>query len=249
MRYRRHGTRLLGLLAVAGLGAMALASASAQAVTPGFLIGKAAVGALTATVGAAQEGTSSLLVPGLNFKINCTAFTVDEGAINSNSDAKAVLLYTGCTTLSISTGAEIACEVVEPVRAESLLLPTEMLKDGAEELPFAILAEKIKALINLTKVGNLAGECILPFDNVVKGDLCLKIKVGTNDTTEPLVLANDTIQTECKPRETLEGKEILSGTKFKDELLYGAQKVTVDGAATLKLLGAHLGKTLGVSLF
>ena len=63
------------------------------------------------------------------------------------------------------------------------------------------------------------------------------------------MLANDTIQTECKPRETLEGKEILSGTKFKDELLYGAQKVTVDGAATLKLLGAHLGKTLGVSLF
>ena len=260
MNYRKNGLRLLGLLAVAALSVMALAAASAQAVTPGFLIGKAAVGALTATVGATQEGTSSLLVPGLNFKVTCTAFTVDEGVINSNTDAKGILLYTGCTTLSISTGAEIACEVVEPIKAEALILPAE-LTNGEP----AILAEKIKALINLTKKDELNKECILPFDNVVKGELCLKIrtindpadpageggaKLETNDTTEPLVLTNETIQTQCKERKALEalGEEVASGG-FKDKLLYGAQEVTVDGAAKLKLLTPHLGKTLGVSLY
>ena len=259
MRYRSRGARLLGLLAVAGLGAMALA-ASAQAVTPGFLIGGAPVGALTATVGAAQEGTGTLLVPGLNFKISCTAFTVDEGKINSNTDAKFFLLYTGCTTLSISTGAEIACEVVEPVRAEFLTLPAEIANGEP-----ALLAEKIKALLNFTKVGDLSKECILPFDNIVKGELCLKIKAGTNDTVEPLLLASDTIQTECKARTTLEGlpgteitgakaeiekleKEV-SPKAFLDEVRFGSQIVTLDSAATLKLTGAHLGKTFGVSLF
>jgi hypothetical protein len=252
MNYRKNGLRLLGLLAVAGLSVMALA-ASAQAVTPGFLINKLPVGTLTATVGAEQEGVGTLLVPGLNFKINCTAFTVDEGAINTNTDAKGILLYTGCTTLSITKSPEeIACEVVEPIKAEALILPAEMIEDKVtkEALPVAVLAEKIKALINLTKVGDLTKECILPFDNIVKGELCLKIKVGTNDTAEPLVLSNDTIQTECKERKTLEalGEEVASGG-FKDKLLYGAQEVTVDGAATLKLTGLHKGLALGVSLY
>jgi hypothetical protein len=252
MQYRRCGARLLGLLTAAALSVMALA-ATAQAVTPGFLINKLPVGTLTATVGAAQEGVGTLLVPGLNFKYNCNSFTVDEGVINTNTDAKLTMLYTGCTTLSITKSPEeIACEVVEPIKAEFLALPAEMIEDKVikEVLPVAILLEKIKALINLTKVGDLTKECILPFDNIVKGELCLKIKVGTNDTAEPLVLSNDTIQTECKERKTLEalGEEVASGG-FKDKLVYGAQEVIVDGAATLKLLSPHNGKTLGVSLY
>ena len=259
MRYRRHGTRLLGLLAVAALGAMALA-ASAQAVTPGFLIGGAAVGALTATVTGEQEGTGMLLVPGLNFKISCTGFAVDEGIINSNTDAKLVLLYTGCTALSISTGAEIACEVIEPIKLEGLVLPAE-LTNGE----LAALAEKIKSLIGLTKVGDLTKECVLPFDSVVKGELCFKIrskndpadpageggeKLETNNTATPLAFTNDTIQGQCKERKTLEAlaEEVASGG-FKDKLLYGAQEINVDGTAKLKLTSAHEGKTFGVSLF
>ena len=39
MKHKRNGLRLIGLLAVAALGVMAFA-ASAQAVTPGFLIEK-----------------------------------------------------------------------------------------------------------------------------------------------------------------------------------------------------------------
>lgn len=267
MRYRSRRARLSGLLVVAALGAMALA-ASAQAVTPGFLINKLAVGALTATVEGTQEGTSTLLVPGLNFKISCTAFTTEEGKINSNSDAKFILLYTGCTALSITKSPEeIACEVV-PIKAEFLVLPAEMIEDPGtkETLPFAVLSEAIKALINLTKVGDLTKECILPFDTVVKGEICLKIKVGTNDTAKLLVLTNEKIQTECKPRSALEGvpgTEIIGKTHaeievlekeitpkaFLDELRYGTQTVTVDGAAELKLTGAHSGNTLGVSLY
>ena len=239
MRYRKHGARLLGLLAVAALGAMALA-ASAQAVTPGFLIGGKPVGELKATVTGAQEGILTVLIPGLNFKINCEKFTTDEGVINSNSDAKFILLYTGCTTLTLAN-AEIECEVVEPIKAEFLALPAE-LTNGEP----ALLAEKIKALINLTRPKVLSEECVLPFDNVVKGEVCLKIKAGTNDTTEPLVLTNDTIQRECKERVILEGTE---GAGFKDKVLYGTQEITFDGAATLKLTGAHAGKTLGVSLY
>ena len=239
MRYRRHGARLFGLLTVAALSVMALAAASAQAVTPKFLV-NATVEPLEATFGGEQEGTGTLLVPGLNFKISCTAFTVDEGKINTNTDAKAVFLYTGCTTLSITKSPEeIACEVVEPVKVEALLLPAE-LTNGEP----AVLAEKIKALINLTKPKVLTEECILPFDNVVKGEICLKIKAGTNDTVEPLLLSNDSTQKECKERATLEGAE---GAGFKDKLLYGSQEVTVDDAKKLKLTGSHVKLTLGVS--
>jgi len=194
MNYGKNGLRLLGLLAVAALSVMALAAASAQAVTPGYLIGGAAVGALTATVNGEQLGTGTLLVPGLNFKVNCTKFKVGTGSINSNSDASGELLYTGCTTLSITKSPEeIACEVVEPINATGLILPAE-LTNGEP----AVLAEGIKALIKLTKVGDLTKECILPFDNVVKGDLCLKI--DSNDTIKPLLLASETIQKECKAR-------------------------------------------------
>lgn len=240
MRYRRHGARLLGFLAVAALGAMALA-ASAHAVTPEFLINKKAVGALKATFGAEQVGRGSLLVLGLNYELNCDKLTVDEGVINSSTDAKIVLLYTECTTLSISTGAEIACEVVEPVKAEGLLLPTE-LTNGKP----AVLAEAIKALVNMTKVGELTKECILPFDNIVKAELCLK--VDSNNSAKPALLANQAIQGECKERKTLEalGEEVES-SGVKDKLIYGSQESFLDGQVKMSLTGLHTGALLGVS--
>ena len=226
MRCRWHGAGLLGLLTVAALGAMALA-ASAQAVTPEFLINKKAVGALKATFGAEQVGRGSLLVAGLNFEVNCEKFSVDEGEISSSTDAKIILLYTECTTL--------------PVKAEALLLPTE-LTNGKP----AILAEKIKSLIKLTKVGELTEECFLPFDNTVKAELCLK--VDSNNTAELGLLASQAIQGECKERKTLEalGEEVESGG-VKDKLLYGGQEVFLDGEANVSLTGAHKGLNFGIS--
>jgi hypothetical protein len=77
--------------------------------------------------------------------------------VNSNTDAKFILLYTGCTTLTQPGNEEIACEVVEPFKAELLISPTEMTEnpETKETSPFALSAEKIKALINPPKVGDL----------------------------------------------------------------------------------------------
>lgn len=261
MNYRKNGFQLLGLLAVAALSAMALAVASAQALTPGFLIGGKPVGTLVATVGAEQEGTGTLLVPTLNFQINCTNFTVDEGNINSNTDAKFILLYTGCTTLTNDTKAEIKCEVVEPIKAEALLLATELT--NAES---AVLAEKIKAVINLTHEGDLTKVCILPFQTTVKGEACLIVELAINNPPEPLVRTNDTLQTRCAALTQLEGvwanaplgkthdeilkmEETVPPTVVLDKLLFGAQPVTIDGSATVKLTGTHKGFNLCVSLF
>jgi hypothetical protein len=93
--------------------------------------------------------------------------------------------------------------------------------------------------------------CVLPLDNIVTGEVCFEIKNGTNDTVEPLIFANATeppgtpATVECLERVALEAAE---GVGFKDVLKYGAQTVTLDGAA--KLLATNpLDATLGVSLY
>ncbi len=237
MSYRRHGARLLGLLAVAALGVMALA-ASVQA-APEFLISQKAVGTLKATFTAGQVGRSSLLVPGLGFELNCEKFAVDEGKIESSTDAKISLLYTECTTLSTSKlSEEIKCETVEPVKAEALLLPAELTSGAA-----ALLAELIKSLIKFTAVGKLESSCILPEDNTFSGEVCMK--VDNSNTTQLTLLASQTIQGECKERPTLES--LSQGAGVKDKLKYGAQEVFLDFTAKVSLSGAHEGLTLGVS--
>jgi hypothetical protein len=230
MTHRKHGARLLGLLVVAALGVMAFA-ASAQAVAPGFLINKKPVGALLATAEGKLESVGTMKVPILKFELNCTAMTTDEGHISSNTHGKAILLYTGCTALDLSalpTITEFDCHVTEPIKAEALLLPTET--DSGEP---AILAEGIKALVVLHLKGTpLLKEkiCVLPLDNTVTGTACFEVTLGSNDTVLPLVIPNAT----CAAA---------------DELKYGGQKATLEGAAELLLNGAHNGKTLGVSLY
>jgi hypothetical protein len=243
MNQRKHGARLLGLLVVAALGVMAFA-ASAQAVVPGFLIAKKAVGALKATAVGAQEGVGTMLVPGLNFKLSCTTMTTDAGNVEGNLIGSATLLYSGCTTLSITKSPEeIHCHVKEPITATGILLPAE-LTSGA----FAVLAEKIKALITLhLKNTPVLGTdpCVLPLDNTVTGEVCFEIKAATNDTVKPLAYTDATVQ--CKERPALEA--LTEGAGVKDVVKYGAQTVTLDGAAELSLTGAHAGLTLGVSLY
>ncbi len=240
MKHRNWG-RLFGSLAVAALGAMALA-ASSQAVAPGFLINKKPVGALLATVSGKQIGTAAMLVAGLNFQLSCTASTVDEGHITSNTDAKGIVLFTGCTTLSITKfPEEIHCHVAEPIKVEGLLLPAE-LEDGTP----AVLLEKVKVLVRLwlpSVTEPLKKECILPNDNVVSGELCIAIK--NNDTVEPLSASNESIK--CKPRNTLEGTEGSGSTQ--DLMKYGGQAVVLDGEGRVFLTGIHTGLTLGVSLY
>jgi hypothetical protein len=245
MKHRKHGTRLLGLLAVAALGVLAF-TASAEAVAPGFLINKKAVGGLLATAEGVLEGVSTMLVPGLNFQLRCRTLTTNLGAIESNTDVKAVLLFGGCTALSITKfPEEIHCHVAEPLTAETLILPAE-LKKPTLDAP-AVLAEKVKGLVKLHLPEASLGvtPCVLPLDNTITGEVCFEIKNATNDTVEPLVYTDASV--ECLERAVLEGST--EGSGVKDVLKYGAQTMTLDGAAKLFLTGAHKGLTLGVSLF
>jgi len=258
MNHRKHGLRLLGLLAVAALSAMALA-ASAQAVTPGFLVGKKAPGTiLLPTVGAEQEGSGTLLVPSLNQSVTCKKFTVDEGVIKTNTDAFGVLLYEECTVLEHkSPFAEINCSIEEPIRAEALILPAELTKkDALGNLLPALLAEKIKSTIKYFLPGKLTEACVLPEQVTVTGELC--IAIDNNDTPETLLLSSQAIQAECKARKTLEGTEIATtvtkeeeekGLAFLDKLKYGIQEAFINANAKVFLTGVHKGLTLGVSLY
>jgi len=224
MTYRKHG---LGLVVVAALAVMAFAS-TAQALTPLFYKNGSPVAALQTLEGVIENSPSTLLVKALNFKLNCTGFTVSGGEVETNLKGKATLLYEGCTALNFTTGEELAaCHVsfsavlpnVLHVQATAVLLPAELLNGNP-----AILAEDISALIRfLSGVG-----CALPLDSTVTGDLCLA--VTENHTKEVLVASDTTIQTECRPRETLKGPELASGG-LKDKLLYGAQESFVDGKA------------------
>jgi hypothetical protein len=241
MNQRKHGARLLGLLAVAVLGVMAFAG-SVQAATPKFEL-KLLELKLLVPVGAEQIGTGSMAVTGLNFELNCKKFKVEEAHIETGGlDGKGTLSYTECTTLSITKlPEEIHCHVKEPVKAEALLLPAETT-GGAP----AILAEKIKALITLhLPEGVLVGvePCVLPLDNTVTGEVCLAI--DNNDTATLTVLASASI--ECRVRNGLEGKENEGSTK--DVLKYGAQTAVLTGAAKVFLTGAHSGLEFGVRLF
>jgi hypothetical protein len=252
MNYRKHGARLLGLLAVAALGVMAFA-ASAQAVAPGFLLNKKplAVGLLV-TAGVTQENKfGTMLVPGLNFELNCETLTVDNAEITGPTHGQATLLYTKCSTLSITKlPEEIHCHVTEPITATALLLPAELVKPVLNGP--AVLAEQIKALVKLHLPEASLGvtPCVLPLDNTVTGEVCFEIKntapTITNDTVAPLLYTDATV--ECRVKTELEKGTEGSGT-IKDVLKYGAQTVTLDGAAVITALGPHTGALLGVSLF
>jgi len=240
MRHLKQGSCLL---AVAALGVLVFTSA-AHALTPQFLIGGKPVGALTAALGGFQVGgTGGLLVPALNLRINCTKFSVQEGKINSATDANGKLLFEECTALELG-GAENeigGCEIISSatdfrhhITSTGLILPIEFADGG-----FGVLVEKILSLV-LFRSGL---GCPLPLDNVAKGELC--VRIDENDTVEPTLLMSKAIQEECPQRTTLEGG---SGVGVKDKMLYGAQETFVDRTAKVFLTGTHAGMTFGVSL-
>ncbi len=269
----KYGKRSLCLLAATVLGLLASAP-TAEAHEPQFLINGKPVGTLTATVTLVQVGSGYLSIPGLNFELKCETLTTLEGVISTSTDAKGTISFTGCTTLSISklgtAEQEIPCEVGEPIKAEALLLPAELINGEP-----AVLAEKLKSLVQLFEPkSELTKPCVLPEDNTVRGELCLKL--DKSDTVEPTVLASQEIQGECKARFALEGlckdleKEYLEkegkdklckeltkeeaekaekeGKAFLDKMLYGAQEIFVNRTVKISLTGAHAGLTFGVSL-
>jgi hypothetical protein len=254
MSKRKNRLGLFGLLAVTALGMMAFASSALGAI-PVFLVnGAPPSAALDVTATGVQEGRGTLEIPSLNTEINCEEVEVSGGLMANSTDAKvAKLLYKQCTTLEINAPlAEIATCVVSDAHTGNpntthvtalnpLLLPVEFAAGH-----FGILAENIHVFINF-----LAGKgCTLPLKTEVKGEVCFLIEPTTNETTEPLIKTDLTIQKSCPKRIVLEGLEPNpAGGTFEDKLLYGAQEAFIIGSAKLKLTGEHTGLKLGVSLF
>lgn len=234
MSYRKRGFGLVGLLTIAALAVMALAS-TAQAVTPQFAINGVKAG--TATIKGTQEEPGSLLVPGLNVSITCEQVSITDGLILNSVDAHATaLLYEGCTVKEHkSPFAALPCHVSDVhtgnpsklhiTALNPLILPVEL--PGGD---FGILAENISVAINF-----LSGTgCPLPLKTVLTGQVCALIEPATNDTKEPLVLFSETIQKTCPE---------VAGVK--DKLLFGGQEAFIVAKA---ILTDTLGRTLGVLL-
>jgi hypothetical protein len=250
MSYRKHGAALLGALAMAVLGVTVFA-ATTQALTPKFLVGKGAVVAgLNALLEGAQIGRETLSVPALNIEFNCEKTTVSEGLIVSGTEAKGALVFEECTVLELKAPlGELPCNVKnKKIAGKGTVIPAE-LKNGEP----AILVSKGEALIGLES----GTGCPLPLDNIVTGDLCVKIE--TNDTVKPVGSTSQTIQAECRARSSLGGPEISGtpaeieklekeGKAFLDEEKYGTQQSFVTGKGEVFLGGVHKGLTLGVSL-
>lgn len=251
MSYRKHGAGLLGVLAIAALGVAAFA-ATAQALTPKFLVGKKAVVAgLNAVLEGVQIGRETLSVPTLNLEINCEKVSVSEGLIVSGTEAKGGLVFEECTMLELKAPLEeLPCNIKnKKIPGKGTVIPAE-LKNGEP----AILVSKGEALIGIES----GTGCPLPLDNIVTGDLCVKIE--TNDTVKPVGSTSQVIQAECRARSSLGGPEISGtpaeieklekeGKAFLDEEKYGTQLSFVTGKGEVFLSGEiHKGLTLGVSL-
>jgi hypothetical protein len=264
MKHRKRQGVLLGLLAALSLLAF---SASAQALTPNFVYkNKAGTEVfLLAKITAKQLGRGTLSIPGLNSEVNCEKFSISGGAIETATDAVGTLTYEECTALELKAplGELANCEIVTPehettgglphnITATALILPAE-LKNGEP----ALLAEGIVSkIVTKKEVG-----CLLPALTTIKGEVCLKI--DSNDTVLPELLASEAIQGECRARPTLEALTELSGpekeiierealkppTAFLDELLFGAQKSFITGTAAVSFpAGEHEGFKLAVFL-
>jgi len=246
MRSRRSAYANVAVAVALG---MLVLSASAQALTPQFVFKNTSgtdVAVLKATISANQIGTGTLSIPGLNVKINCENFSVQNGVINTATDAEIKLLYKGCTALeeAAPSGELSGCDLVvnhtgansHHITASALLLPAErLLPEGP-----AILAEKIEATV-LTKEGQ---GCILPKTTKIKGELCLLIQ--GNEFVTPELSASQT--SECKERPTLESLSEGFGSGVKDKLLFGIQEAFVTARVAVSLSGEHLGYSLGVLL-
>lgn len=216
---RAFGLSILGVLSL-----MSLFAGGAQAKEFQILLKPA----LLATFVGTQEGTGSLLVPGRNLTLNCTAGDVETGSeIISPTQALAKIQFLGCTALSHSTGAELPCTVDNPL-ATAVALP--VLHNGERFILFEPdpgTAEGAKG--NFTTVLLLGELCPLPEVNPVKGTTAALIEPLTNDTVKPLILFSPAIS-----------------TLLGDALTYGGFASTITAKAELELTGAHVNEPFGI---
>jgi hypothetical protein len=232
--------RTLCLSVAAALGLMAFTAVAAQAEelsdggkTGSFLVKKEkALVKLGVTFGFTQIGTGTILVPG-RVDILCTTGTAG-GEFHNESDVLATATFTNCTTwqpviiLGNSHTISIPCTVQEPIVLSGLGSPK--IHNGE---PYILLEGSAGANQLFGHVTLSGAECPLTKLNEVRGSIVAKI--DSNDTTEPLLLFNHTIQ------------KLFQVGAAGDHLKFGALEAYLDAEARINLTDpAHKGLTFGV---
>ncbi len=237
MQQRIAKPLFLSLAACLGLMAFTAVAAQAENLSDGgkaakFLVEKNAALSVGKTFEANQIGTGTLLVPG-RVDILCTKGIIT-GKVNSETDASGTASFTGCTTwqpvtvLGASHTIKTPCTVKEPIVGEGLALPKK--HEGASY----ILLEPKEGSALFTTIFFEGPECPLTKENKVTGSAVGLI--DNNDTVEPTLLFNHTIQ-----------KLFQTSATLGDHLKFGAFEAYVDGEGKGKgTTASHIGLTVGV---
>jgi hypothetical protein len=218
MRNRKFA-RALGLSLLAALSVMAFTAVSAQA--GGFLVNGAK---LLAKIVGEQEGLGTLLVPGRNLKLVCHEGEILPGSeIISYTEALGKVLFKNCLAFD-TAGNPLPCTpTVHETTAKVLPI---LHKNGSGVNEPYVLFEPDPTLFTIVLF--TGGSCPLPEENPVNGTVVAK--VDNNNTTEPLLLFDETIQ-------------LLIG----DELKFGGFKSYIDGAAKIRGVDSHLNALIKIS--
>ncbi len=237
MQQRIAKTLFLSVAACLGLMAFTAVAAQAANLEDGgkaakFLVGKSAALAVGKTFEAIQLGAGTLLVPG-RLDILCKK-GVATGIINNETDASGTATFTECSTwqpvtvLGASHVTKINCTVKEPIVASGLALPKK--HEGASY----VLIEQKEAVVPFTTYFLEGPECPLTKENKFTGSFVGQ--VDKNDTVEPLLLFNHTIQ-----------KLFQTSTTLGDHLKFGAFEAYIDAEVHARITTAsHIGQTVGV---
>jgi hypothetical protein len=225
---RIHGLKVLGLALLSAFGMMAFAGGAQAQELPGassagtFLINLGS--ALLATVTGKQLGTGFLLVAARDLKIECSSFDIEEGKINTSTDAQGKVVFLGCISKNHAgvTLADCQLKELETIRASALILP--ILHGG---LTYVLFEPIPPATIFATPSYKAGTPCTLPLNNPVTGAVTALVK--TLDAVVQPLLFSEAIQ-------------LLTG----DKLAFGGFPAYINAEADVELTAPHAGQKLGI---
>jgi hypothetical protein len=251
----KHVLRALGLSLLAALGLMAFAAAGAQAAnltapwthSKIIILGKEK---LEASVTGEADGKGTLLVPGLGIEITCDSFDVTGGLVNFTSEeghGEGLVLFLKCLVYAIEKTLPFKLTSETPLPC--LPLDVKNGEDGsihAEALFLVVLHEGLNYLI-AEQVKLIE---TLPLSEIVfsPGTGCpIPLKPKVFGSVPFLIEKGDLVHNQEDVIVLIKGDGHSLPPLFGTKLLYGAAtEAYLDGSASLKLIGAHLGCKWGV---
>jgi len=214
----------LGLTLVAALGVLALLAASSAQAAEWRIEGKKIESSESVT-GAAHVA-SNLLVPAQNLEILCSEHTIEVGAILTNGTAVGQLALSNCKTL-VKKVLSPGCKPEEPIIVGGVATPT--LHNG---LTYIFLTPKAGSPFGLMRFN--PAKCALPEEIEVVGS-------AVTECLNPSNLATGAKR--CEEESVTHLAQIAPTSLFpKNVIFFGANPVTFDGIAEVKLGGANAGK-------